>query len=75
VTIDVRANAFLRGQVRRMVACLLEVGLGKMDEQGLRAALAARDRALNGAAAPAKGLCLRRVVLGRRPMDDKEDEE
>jgi tRNA pseudouridine38-40 synthase len=75
VTIDVRANAFLRGQVRRMVAGLLEVGLGKMDEHGLRAALAARGPALNGAAAPAKGLCLRRVVLGRPPMDDKEDEE
>jgi tRNA pseudouridine38-40 synthase len=75
VTIDVRANAFLRGQVRRMVACLLEVGLGKMDEQGLRAALVALEPALKGAAAPAKGLCLRRVVFGRRPMDDKEDEE
>jgi tRNA pseudouridine38-40 synthase len=75
VTIDVRANAFLRGQVRRMVAALLEVGLGKMDAAGLRAALAAREPALNGAAAPAKGLCLRRVVLGRRTADDKEDEE
>ncbi len=76
VTIDVTANAFLRGQVRRMVAGLLEVGLGKMDEEGLRAALAAREPALNGAAAPAKGLCLRRVVLGRRrPTDDEEDEE
>lgn len=76
VTIDVRANAFLRGQVRRMVAGLLEVGMGKMDEEGLRAALAAREPALNGAAAPAKGLCLRRVVLGRRrPTDDGEDEE
>jgi len=76
VTIDVRANAFLRGQVRRMVAGLLEVGLGKMDEEGLRAALAGREPAVNGAAAPAKGLCLRRVVLGRRwPTDDEEDEE
>ena len=76
VTIDVQANAFLRGQVRRMVAGLLEVGLGKMDEEGLRAALAAREPALNGAMAPAKGLCLRRVVLGRRPpTDDGEDEE
>jgi tRNA pseudouridine38-40 synthase len=75
VTIDVRADAFLRGQVRRMVAGLLEVGLDKMDEDGIRAALAAREPALNGAAAPARGLCLRRVVLGRRPMDDKEDEE
>jgi tRNA pseudouridine38-40 synthase len=75
VTIDVRADAFLRGQVRRMVAALLEVGLGKMDEAGIRAALAAREPALNGAIAPAKGLCLRRVVQGRPPMDDKEDEE
>jgi tRNA pseudouridine38-40 synthase len=75
VTIDVRANAFLRGQVRRMVAGLLEVGTGKIDEAALRAALAGREPALNGAAAPAKGLCLRRVVMGRRDTDDKEDEE
>ncbi len=76
VTIDVRANAFLRGQVRRMVAGLLEVGLDRMDASGLRTALAGREPALNGAAAPAKGLCLRRVVLGRRQTwDDKEDEE
>jgi tRNA pseudouridine38-40 synthase len=76
VTIDVRANAFLRGQVRRMVAGLLQVGHGTIDETALRAALAGRGPALNGAAAPAKGLCLRRVVLGRRTGgDDKEDEE
>jgi tRNA pseudouridine38-40 synthase len=75
VTIDVRADSFLRGQVRRMVAGLLEAGHGKIDDAELRAALAAREPALNGAAAPAKGLCLRRVALGRRPADDKEDEE
>jgi len=75
VTIDVRANSFLRGQVRRMVAGLLEVGLGKIDETALGAALAGPGPALNGAAAPAKGLCLRHVAFGRRPVDDKEDEE
>ena len=85
VTIDVRANAFLRGMVRRMVAALLEVGRGKMDEAEVRAALAAGTPALDGAAAPAKGLCLRRVVLGRcdatgvggRPMrlDDGVEED
>jgi tRNA pseudouridine38-40 synthase len=69
VTIDVRANAFLRGMVRRMVAALLEVGRGKMDEAEVRAALVAGTPALDGAAAPAKGLCLRRVVLGRRDAD------
>jgi tRNA pseudouridine38-40 synthase len=67
VTIDVRAESFLRGMVRRMVAVLLEVGLGKMDETAVRAALAGHGPAFDGAAVPAKGLCLRRVALGRRP--------
>jgi len=66
VTIDVRADAFLRGMVRRMVAILLEVGHGKMTEEEVREAIAARTPARNGAMAPARGLCLRRVVLGRR---------
>jgi len=68
VTIDVRADAFLRGMVRRIVAVLLEVGHGKLDEAAVAAALAADGPALNGAAAPAKGLCLRKVALGRRPQ-------
>jgi tRNA pseudouridine38-40 synthase len=67
VTIDVNADSYLRGMVRRMVAVLLEVGLGRMDETAVRAALAGSGPAFDGAAAPAKGLCLRRVVLGRRP--------
>jgi tRNA pseudouridine38-40 synthase len=75
VTIDVRAQSFLRGQVRRMVAGMLEAGHNRIDDTALRAALAGREPALNGAAAPATGLCLRRVVMGRRPQDDKEDEE
>jgi tRNA pseudouridine38-40 synthase len=76
VTIDVRADAFLRGMVRRMVAVLLEVGLGRMEETAVRAALAGTGPALDGAAVPAKGLCLRRVALGRRPTEPNgEDEE
>ncbi len=66
VTIDVRADSFLRGMVRRIVAVLVDVGHGKIDETDVRKALAARTPARNGATAPAKGLCLRRVVLGRR---------
>jgi tRNA pseudouridine38-40 synthase len=76
VTIDVRADSFLRGMVRRMVAGLLEVGHGRLDDTGLRAALADRRPALDGAAAPAKGLCLRRVAIGRpAPENDGEHEE
>jgi tRNA pseudouridine38-40 synthase len=77
VTIDVRADAFLRGMVRRMVACLLEVGIGRMDEEAVRSALAAPGPAFAGAAAPAKGLSLRKVALGRRSGDGSngDDEE
>ena len=75
VTIDVRADAFLRGMVRRIAAVLLEVGRGKMDETGVRAALAARLPALDGASAPAHGLTLRRVALGRRVGNRNTSEE
>jgi tRNA pseudouridine38-40 synthase len=66
VTIDVRADAFLRGMVRRIVATLLAVGKGQLEPAAVPGLLAARTPALRGAAAPARGLCLRRVVLGRR---------
>jgi len=66
ITIDVRADAFLRGMVRRIVAGLLAVGRGRLDATALATALAGRQPALGGAAAPARGLCLRRVALGRR---------
>jgi tRNA pseudouridine38-40 synthase len=65
VTIDVRADSFLRGQVRRMVGLLLEVGLGSATIEDIRAALADPTRARKGAAAPARGLCLRHVAIGR----------
>jgi len=66
VTIDVAADAFLRQMVRRIVASLIEVGRGTLDERAVAEALASRQPALHGAVAPARGLCLRRVVLGRR---------
>ena len=66
ITIDVRADAFLRGMVRRIIAGLLAVGRGRLDATALATALAGREPAIGGAAAPARGLCLRRVALGRR---------
>lgn len=75
VTIDVVADAFLRGMVRRIAAVLLEVGRGSMDEAAVAAALVAGRPALDGAMAPPHGLCLRRVVLGRRPTNDGEHED
>jgi len=66
VTIDVRGDAFLRQMVRRIVAALILVGRGEVEESAVAEALASRTPAFNGALAPARGLCLRRVVLGRR---------
>jgi len=75
VTIDVRADAFLRGMVRRIVAALIGVGAGRWDEATVREALAGRSPAFGGAAAPARGLCLRRVVLGRRARTPSEQDQ
>ena len=73
MTIDVAADAFLRGMVRRIVAVLLEAGRGKMSTAEVAAALDARRPALDGAMAPAHGLSLRRVVLGRRHAGTTEE--
>jgi tRNA pseudouridine38-40 synthase len=70
VTIDVRADSFLRGMVRRMVACLVEAGLGNIDEEAVRSALADTGPAFGGVSVPAKGLCLRRVAFGPRTGDE-----
>ena len=75
VTIDVRADAFLRGMVRRIVAVLLAVGRGALEATAVPSLLSAGQPALDGAAAPAKGLSLRRVVLGRRTNRSEDDDE
>jgi tRNA pseudouridine38-40 synthase len=74
VTIDVRADSFLRGQVRRMVGLLLEVGLGTTEIDAVRSALADPGSASKAPAAPAKGLCLRHVAIGRRTGNETNGE-
>jgi tRNA pseudouridine38-40 synthase len=76
VTIDVIGDAFLRQMVRAIVAAMIRVGRGATSAEEVAAALDRRDgRAFDGEVAPAKGLCLRRVVYGRRRHDgDKERE-
>ena len=65
VTIDVTGDAFLRQMVRSIAAALLLVGRGEATAEDLDRAMRGRDRAFDGAVAPSRGLCLRRVVLGR----------
>jgi len=75
VVIDVRADAFLRGMVRRIVATLLAVGRGTLEPAAVPGLLVAGTPALRGAAAPARGLCLRRVALGRRQRTRSSEQD
>ena len=78
VTIDVVGQAFLRQMVRSIVAALLRVGRGAATAEEVATALGSPGRAFGGEVAPAKGLCLRRVVLGRSDgmgTGDDDDED
>jgi len=56
------ADGFLTHMVRNLVGTLLEVGRGKLPPSRVAEILAARDRTRAGPTAPARGLCLTRVV-------------
>jgi tRNA pseudouridine38-40 synthase len=60
LVVDVRGNAFLPHQVRRMVGALVEVGRGKLTAQAYEGLLDGPPSSA-GPAAPAHGLCLMRV--------------
>jgi tRNA pseudouridine38-40 synthase len=62
VQVVVSGDAFLRRMVRSIVAILLEVGRGKLAQEDVVRLLEARTRALDGRAAPARGLTLERVI-------------
>lgn len=58
IQFDFEANGFLRYMVRNLVGTAVEIGLGRRDPGDLAQILAARDRTLAGARAPAQGLTL-----------------
>jgi tRNA pseudouridine38-40 synthase len=62
IEVSVTANAFLRRMVRSIVALLIEAGRGRLDPDAVDALLKAGDRALDGRAAPSRGLTLERVI-------------
>jgi tRNA pseudouridine38-40 synthase len=65
VEVVVTADAFLRRMVRSIVAILLEAGRGRMAAEAVDGLLEGRSRALDGRAAPARGLTLERVDYGQ----------
>jgi tRNA pseudouridine38-40 synthase len=62
VTVEMEAQAFLPHQVRRTVGPLVELGLGRMTEEGLVALLDEARPSTAGPAAPACGLYLVQVA-------------
>lgn len=58
----VTADRFLRNMVRAMVGTLVELGQGKMDLEGLRRIVDARDRSDAGQSVPAHGLFLEKII-------------
>jgi tRNA pseudouridine38-40 synthase len=61
VLVDVEGDGFLYNMVRIIVGSLVDVGVGRREEQWLADALAARDRRAAGQTAPPQGLCLLKV--------------
>ncbi len=57
-----QARSFLHSQVRSMVGSLLQVGIGKWDEQDFADALHAEKRSACGPVAPPDGLYLTKVI-------------
>ena len=57
----VRGNGFLKHMVRNLVGTLIEVGKGNHQPEDIARLIAARDRSLAGATAPASGLFLMSV--------------
>lgn len=55
---EITADRFLRNMVRSLTGTLLDVGRGKLDLEGFKHIVEARDRSKAGQSAPAKGLFL-----------------
>jgi tRNA pseudouridine38-40 synthase len=62
VTFRVVANSYLTHQVRNIVGTLVRVGNGKMDIGEFKSILEMKQLSLAGPTAPARGLCLMKVV-------------
>ena len=62
LTLQIAADGFLYNMVRIIAGTLLLAGAGKLNADGMRKIIAAKDRAAAGATAPPDGLYLNKVV-------------
>jgi tRNA pseudouridine38-40 synthase len=70
VLFDIRANAFVRQQIRRMAAALIAVGGGSRTEEWIVSLIASPERNAATQNAPPHGLTLRRVIYPPGTMSD-----
>ena len=68
MTINISANAFLYRMVRNIVSTLVDVGTGKIAPEYIPQLLAATDRSLAPATAPAHGLFLVDVAYNKEDL-------
>jgi tRNA pseudouridine38-40 synthase len=62
ITYTIEAEGFLRYMVRTIVGTLLEVGRGRIEPQAINDYFNQKKRSLASPTAPAKGLCLVKVI-------------
>ncbi|MDP2912187.1 MAG: tRNA pseudouridine(38-40) synthase TruA [Candidatus Omnitrophota bacterium] len=62
IEIYIQADGFLYNMARNIVGTLIEVGRGRFEPEKVKEILAKKRRALAGQTAPAKGLCLEKVL-------------
>ena len=62
IEIYVQANGFLYNMVRNIAGTLIDVGRGRIRPDDVKAILSRRHRPAAGQTAPAKGLCLVKVI-------------
>jgi len=75
ITWRVSADGFLKQMVRNIVGCLVAVGKGKVPPGAVRSLLERRDRNNSLPTAPARGLCMERVVYGEAAHDHDDSLE
>ena len=62
IDIYIQADGFLYNMVRNIVGTLIDVGRGRIMPEDVKAILSRRHRPAAGQTAPAKGLCLMKVI-------------
>ena len=73
IVIEAEANGFLRHQIRKVNAMLIEVGKGRLPEDSIDRTLRGDEPA--GATIPAHGLCLVKVSYPVKWPDEEDREE